>query len=113
MSPTRALRNAACACAAAACLALAVGLAAGQWRAGVALAAGLLLGAVNGPWARQTLSTGVSFRFLSLGRLAVLSAAGIGAGALLGLDVAWLPVLGLGAAQMALAGAALVETARA
>lgn len=113
MSANRALRNAAVACALAAVLAISAAATAGQWRAGAALAAGLLLGALNGPWAQRTLNAGISFRFMSLGRLAVLSAAAIGVGAVLGIDVAWLPVLGLGVAQMVLAGAALVEASNA
>ena len=45
----------------------------------------------------------------SLGRLAVLSAAGLGIGFLLGSDVAWLVLLGLAAAQVLLAIAAARE----
>lgn len=117
ISAHRALRNAALLSAGAAGLAVVAAAVAGHPRAGVALAAGLVLGALNGPWAQRTLGRGIgagvaSFRVMSLGRLAVLSAAGIGIGALLGPEVAWLPVLGIGAAQLGLAAAAVVETAR-
>lgn len=113
MRPERALRNTAVLCSVAAVVAVAAGIVTGGWRAGAALGAGLLLGSLNGAWARRTLSSGISFRFLSLGRLALYSAAGIGIGALLGLEVAWLPVLGIGAAQLLLAASALAEATHA
>ena len=94
------------ACALAAGASLAVLAASGRPRAGVALAAGLLIGSVN-PWlARRTLGMDVSFWIASLGRLAALTIAGLGAGLLLGAQDAVLTVVGLGVAQLLIAGLA-------
>ena len=81
----------------------------GHTRAGVALAAGLLLGSLNGAWAQRTLGSEISFRAASLGRLGVLSALGLATGFALGTDVVWLPLAGLALAQLVLAGSALKE----
>jgi hypothetical protein len=78
------------------------------FRAGAALAAGLLIGSANGFLAERSLASG-SFRVFSLGRLAALSTAGIGVGFLLGVDVIWLVVMGLALAQVALSAAAIRE----
>lgn len=100
------------ACAAMAALAVAAALLAGHPRAGVALAAGLLIGSTNGVLASRALSAGISFRATSLGRLAVLTAAGLAAGLLLGLDVVAFALAGLAAAQLVLAAAAARSLAR-
>ena len=107
--PRRALRTTVRACLVAALLSLCILGAAGQPRAGLALAAGLLIGSVNGHWALWTLGSELSFRAASVGRMAVLSAAGVGAGFLIGTDVVWLAALGLAGAQAALAGAGIRE----
>ena len=83
-----------------------------SWRAGAALAGGILIGSANGFLAGWTLSAG-SFRMASLGRLAFLTALGVGYGLLLGVGVLWLVALGLALAQLALTGAAVRETLRA
>jgi len=104
----RTLRTAFAICLAGALLtfaALAVGF---GWRAGAALAAGLLIGSANGFLADRSLWLG-AFRMFSLGRLAGLSAAGVGVGFLLGVEVIWLVVVGLALAQLALSAAAIRE----
>jgi hypothetical protein len=79
---------------------------AGRPRAGVALAAGLLIGSVNSWLARRSLRLNVGFRTASLGRLAVLTIVGLGVGLMLGVQNAPLTVVGLGVAQLLLAGVA-------
>jgi len=79
-----------------------------SWRAGAALAAGLLIGSANGFLAHRSLGL-APFRMLSLGRLGLLSAAGIAVGLPLGVDVLWLVAVGLALAQVALTGAAVRE----
>jgi hypothetical protein len=83
--------------------------ASGHTRAGIALAAGLVIGSFNGLWARRTVGSEIPFRAASLGRLAVLSAIGLAIGFALGSDVAWLTLIGLAIAQFILAGAAFKE----
>ncbi len=79
---------------------------------GVAPAAGLLIGSLNGFLAFRSLASEASFRLSSLFRLAVLSAAGIGAGLLLGTDMVYLTVGGLAVAQLVLAAVAVREVVR-
>jgi hypothetical protein len=74
----------------------------GNPRAGAAVAVGLVLGSINGALAERALGAGVSFRLSSIPRLAVLSAAAIGAGLLLGSQYAWLVILGVAGAQAVL-----------
>jgi hypothetical protein len=94
------------ACALVASAALAGLTAAGRPLAGAALAAGVILGSAN-PWlARKSLGIEASFRTASLGRLAVLTAAGLGVGSLFGLQNVPLTMVGLGVAQLLLAGLA-------
>lgn len=75
----------------------------------MALAAGVVIGSVNGLWAQRSLGSEIPFRAASLGRLAVLSAVGLAVGFALGTDVAWLTLIGLAVAQLILAGAAFKE----
>jgi hypothetical protein len=82
-----------------------------SWRAGAALAGGILIGSSNGFLAGWSLGAG-SFRVVSLGRLSILTALGVSFGLLLGVDVLWLVALGLALAQLALTGAAVRETLR-
>ena len=91
------------ACAVLALAGLALSAILGHPRAGLALAAGILIGSGNGFLAERALSLGGAFRATSLLRLALLSAAGLGAGLLIGLDVAWWSLVGLAAAQVVLA----------
>jgi len=103
-------------CALAAAAALLAFAVAGRPTAGLALAAGLLIGSLNCWLAQRSLGLDVSFRVASLGRLAVLTAAGLGVGFALGAQNAPLTIIGLGAAQLVLAGLAAkvaLETSRA
>jgi hypothetical protein len=72
---------------------------AGHVREGVAVAAGVMLGSINGLLAERAFGAGVSLRLSSLPRLAVMSGAAIGVGLLLGAGYAWLVILGVAAAQ--------------
>ena len=94
------------ACAAMAVIAVAAGLVVGHPRAGLALAMGLVIGSANGYLARAAVGIGGAFLATSIGRLALLTAAGLGAGLLLGLDVAWWSLVGLAASQFVLVLAA-------
>jgi hypothetical protein len=100
-------------CVVGALIAPVAGLALGSWRAGVALALGLLVGATNGFLARRALGIAAGFGFTSMGRLALLSAVGLGLGALLGLQLVPLVLIGIAAAQLVLAVAASVAAVRA
>lgn len=91
------------ACSAMAVAAILVAILVGHPRAGLALGSGLVVGSVNGHFAERALRSTVGFRATSLARMAVLSVAGLGIGLLLGMDVAWLPLVGIGAAQIVLA----------
>lgn len=99
-------------CGAGALLAVAGGLALGSWRVGLALALGLLTGSANAFLAGHALGMDVSFRFTSLGRLMVLTVAGVALGALLGLQFVPLVLVGVGAAQVVLAVVAGVKAVR-
>ncbi|MFN2581620.1 MAG: hypothetical protein ABR498_02635 [Candidatus Dormibacteria bacterium] len=109
----RPVRNAALACAVLAFAAALVGaLAFGQPLAGGALGAGLLLGALNGAAAARLINLPVPFLATSLARLVTLSMIGIAIGLAFGVARIWLVILGVGVAQLALAGAALNATVR-
>ena len=100
-------------CLGAAAVAVAAGLASGHARAGLAAGLGLAIGSVNGFLARRMLRLDFGFGFASMGRLALLTAAGLGLAALLGFDVAPFVLGGLAAAQLVLAvlsGIAAVRT---
>ena len=95
-----------------AAVALAALVVAGLPRAGFALAVGLLIGGLNGYLVARQLAAGVPFSATSLARLAVLSVLGLAIGLLIGADVAWLTVIGIGVSQLVLAGINAVEVAR-
>jgi hypothetical protein len=98
----------------AAVVALPAGALAGHLREGAAVATGLLLGALNAPMARAALGLGLGFAATSLARLAILTVAGLAAGALLGwgLTVAFV-VAGLALAQLIMVAASARELLRA
>ena len=100
-------------CVAGALLAAAAGLALGSWRGGLAIALGLLVGATNGFLARRALGVEAGFGVTSMGRLAILSAVGLGLGVLLGLQFVPLVLIGIAAAQLVLAVVASVSAVRA
>lgn len=100
-------------CVAGALVAAGLGVAVGSWRGGAAFAIGLLVGSVNGLLARRSLGLDVSFRMTSVGRLAILSAAGLGFGFLLGVPYVPLVLIGIAVAQLALAVVSAVSAVRA
>ena len=93
-------------------MAIAVGAALGSWRGGLAIATGLLIGAANGFLTRRALRSETSFRVTSVGRLAILTAAGVALSAPLGWQAVPLTLFAIGAAQVVLvlvAGITLVR----
>ena len=96
--------RAALTCVVAAMVVLVALVVAGYAQAGLAASSGLALGSINGVLAGRAFGAGVSPRLSGLIRLAVLSAAAIAVGLLIGLDYVWLVILGVGAAQMILVG---------
>jgi hypothetical protein len=90
-----------------ACLALAaiavIGFAiAGETRLGLALGAGFAVGSTNGLAARRALDSPMGFRASSLVRIAFMTVAALAVGVLVGLQYAWLTLLGVGGAQLVL-----------
>lgn len=85
----------------------------GHVNAGLALTIGLGIGSANGYLARHALGLELSFWASSLGRLAVLSAAGLSVALLLDPESAWLVPMGIGGAQIVMAGVAFKEALRA
>lgn len=85
----------------------------GHIGAGFALAIGLGIGSANGYLTRHTLGLDLTFWASSLGRLAVLSAAGLSVALFLDPGVAWLVPIGIGGAQLIMAGVALRTAVRA
>ena len=90
-------------CLVAALLSATVASAVGQRGAGLALAAGLLIGSCNGYLARGAVGAELDFRATSAARLLLLSAAALGVAALIDFSVMPFAIAGLGLAQVALA----------
>jgi len=105
------VQTTAIACAAMALLGVLVAAILGHPLGGVAFAAGALIGSANGYLISRSLTSGLPFQAASLGRLAILSVVAIGAGLLIDHEVIW-PVVGLAAAQMALAASAAYSLVR-
>lgn len=105
----RTVRAAVVTCVVVAAAILAWGLLAGQGATALALAAGLLLGSVNGILAQRSLGAGSSFAATSMMRLGVLTVAGLAIGLVLGGSRIWLVILALGCAQLILAMTAARE----
>jgi len=82
----------------------------GQPRFGLALAAGFVIGAFSGTLALRTLHSGFPFRMASMARLAIQSTLALGLGYILGLDVIWVPVLGLVGSNVILGAVAVKGT---
>jgi hypothetical protein len=99
----RALWTAATGCVVAAAVSAATLSIAGHPRFGLALAAGLLIGSVSGPLAVRSLTSELPYSTISISRLMVQSALAIGAGYALGVDVIWVPMVGVAAALAILA----------
>jgi hypothetical protein len=98
---------------AAALTAVAGGALLGQWWAGLAVAAGLLIGASNGFLARGALHSEIDFRLTSGLRLLLLTGAALGVAALLDIRLAPFVIGGVAVAQLLLAVVAAVKVARA
>lgn len=79
---------------------------------GTALAAGLLVGSLNGFLATRSLTAELDFRVTSMGRLLLLSAVAVGLGALIAVSTIPFVVLGVAFAQLVLAGVAAREVIR-
>lgn len=103
-------QRAAFGCAALAVVAVGAGLVLARPVAGLAVATGLVVGASNGWLARRALGAQVDFRLAGLVRISVLTAAGLGLAALLGLDTLPLVMGGIGLAQLVLASLAAIAT---
>lgn len=82
---------------------------AGRPAAGAALAIGMVIGAANGHIARWLLDIGVPFGVTSLARITTLTMIAVAVGAIFGFSRVFLVVLGLGIAQLIMAGSALRE----
>ena len=82
----------------------------GQPRFGLAFAAGLVVGAFSGTLALRALHSAFPFRMASMARLAIQSALALGIGYMLGLDVIWVPVLGLVGSNVILGAVAVRGT---
>ena len=74
----------------------------GQPRLGLALAAGLVVGAFTGVLTLRALHSGFPFRMASMARLTIQTVLALGIGYMLGIDVIWVPVLGLVASNVIL-----------
>jgi hypothetical protein len=108
----RLVRNAALVCAGAAVVSALVGIAVGHPAPGGALATGLAIGSINGAMAARLIALPIPFLATSLLRIMTLSLIGIAIGLAFGIANVWLVILGLGVAQVVLAGAALREQLR-
>lgn len=76
------------------------------------LALGLAAGSLNGMVAGKLLFTGLPFFATSMARLMALTICGLAVGMIVGFRSAWLLILGVGVAQLLLAGAAVREAVR-
>ena len=84
----------------------------GQLSTGAGLAAGLLLGAVNGPLVAAGLVRDIPFVVGTVLRLGLLSAVGIAAAVLLGGSI-WSVLLGVGFAQVVMVATSIRQGVRA
>lgn len=100
------------ACLAGAVLVVIGALFAGRPAAGAAIGVGMVIGAANGHIARRLLDIGVPFGLTSMLRITLLTAAAVAVGAIFGFGHVWLVVLGLGVAQLIMAGSAFRELNR-
>lgn len=106
------LKETVAASAAAAALAILAGAVLGHLPTGVGLAAGLLIGSMNGHALAALLSRGTPFVASTIVRLAAFSGVAVVLAFLLGSD-AWAVLLGVAAAQLVLVGASVRRGLRA
>jgi hypothetical protein len=110
--PAHVVRSAALACVAAAVGCALIGIIVGHATFGLGLAVGLAVGAANGYAADRLLLVGVPFVATSMMRIIVLTLVALVAGLTVGFSAAVPVVAGLAAAQLILAGSAVVESVR-
>jgi hypothetical protein len=110
--PAHVVRSAAVACVAAAVGCLLVSLVVGHPTFGLGLAVGLVVGAGNGYATDRLFSVGVPFIATSMLRIIVLTLVALLAGLVFGFRSAVPVVAGMAAAQLILAGSAVVESVR-
>jgi hypothetical protein len=106
------LRTTLVVCAIGAVSAVAVGLALGQWAAGLLLGLGLLVGSSNGYLARGALRSELDFRLTSGVRLLAMTALAVGVAALINMRLIPFAAAGLALSQLTLAVAAGVRMLR-
>jgi len=106
------LKDTVVASAAAAAVAIVAGIVLGQLSTGAGLAAGLLIGSLNGHALAALMSRGAPFVASTIVRLAAISAVAIAVAILLRSDI-WAVLLGVGAAQGILVAASIRRGLRA
>ena len=106
------LKDTVVASAAAAAVAIVAGIVLGQLSTGAGLAAGLLIGSLNGHALAALMSRGAPFVASTIVRLAAVSAVAIAVAMLLRSDI-WAVLLGVGAAQGILVAASIRRGLRA
>jgi hypothetical protein len=109
---TNLLRDTVAVSAAAAVLVIVASVVAGRLTLGIGLAAGLVIGSMNGHLLSALMAREVPFVAGSVTRMAVVSAVGVLAAFLLG-SQAWAVLLGVGAAQLVMVGAGIRQGLRA
>jgi hypothetical protein len=112
MGTARLVRASSLACAAAALLCVLGGLVLGSPAQGGLAGLGLLIGAVNAHLAQRLMRTGLPLPGTSMLRLGALSALVLVTGLVVGLGRVWLVVVGVAAAQLVMAAAAVLEMTR-
>jgi len=112
MTPGGLLRVTVTVCAVLALLVAGGSILVGHAPVGLALAAGLMLGSLNGYMIQALMGRGAPFRAASVGRLMMFSSVAILAAFLLG-NVAWSFPLGIGIAQLVMVGAGVRQGLRA
>jgi hypothetical protein len=110
--PAHVVRSAALACVVAAVACALIGTVVGHATFGLGLAVGLAIGAGNGYAADRLLLVGVPFVATSMLRIIVLTLVALASGLIFGFSAAVPVVAGLAAAQLILAGSAVVESVR-
>jgi hypothetical protein len=110
--PAHVVRSAALVCVAAAVACALLGAVVGHATFGLGLAVGLVIGAGNGYAVDRLFQVGVPFVATSMLRIIVLTLVALVSGLTFGFHAAVPVVAGLAAAQLILAGSAVVESVR-
>ena len=106
------LRTTVAVCALGAVVAVAVGIALGQWRPGLLLGLGLVVGSANGYLARGALRSELDFRLTSGVRLLAMTALAVGVAALIDVHLIPFAAAGLAISQLVLAASAGIRMLR-